>query len=54
MLSNIPAGSDTADAPWNEEDVEMVSICCSAKVIENTDICDACREHCEEIEEGSQ
>ena len=55
MLSNYPAGAlNDPDAPWNEEDPVMVSNCCGYPIIENTDICSICLEHCEEVEEGCQ
>ena len=29
--------------------MEIVSNCCNEKVIENTDVCSKCKEHCEII-----
>ena len=28
----------------------FISNCCGASLIENTDLCSNCREHCEEVE----
>ena len=54
MLSNYPSGSDNECSPWNQEDCEVVSDCCGATIIEDTDICSECREHCGEMEVGEE
>jgi|6_EtaG_2_1085325.scaffolds.fasta_scaffold211560_2 hypothetical protein len=38
------------DLTWMFEKKEEISNCCSAKIIEETDICSKCNEHCEIIE----
>jgi len=50
---NYPPGAENdSNAPYNEEDIRMVSDCCGYPVYENTDICTCCLEHCNIIEEG--
>lgn len=42
-------GEDPVDVlgpDWMNEAIELGSNCCGADIIENTDYCKACKEHC--------
>ena len=42
------------DALQKYMDEVKVSNCCGASIIENTDLCSDCKEHCEVVEEKDE